>query len=92
MIRLRDKETGADIGTISEDQLQFLMDQLEEESEEDRDYYLQREMVQALGDRGADAGLVGPAAGRDGRARGHRDRVVRGVVAFPGVIRRGGSA
>ena len=59
MIRLRDKETGADIGTISEDQLQFLMDQLEEESEEDRDYYLQREMVQALGDRGADAGLAG---------------------------------
>jgi hypothetical protein len=59
MIRLRDKETGADIGTISEDQLQFLMDQLEEESDEDRDYYLQREMVQALGDRGADAGLIG---------------------------------
>jgi processive 1,2-diacylglycerol beta-glucosyltransferase len=38
MIRLREKATGKPIGTISEDQLQYLVDQLEEEWLEDRDY------------------------------------------------------
>ena len=36
MIALRDKDTGADLGTITEEQLQFLVDQLEEEYAEDR--------------------------------------------------------
>ena len=36
MIRLRDKETGADLGTISEEELEFLQDQLEEESSDGR--------------------------------------------------------
>jgi processive 1,2-diacylglycerol beta-glucosyltransferase len=38
MIQLREKATGKPIGTISEDQLQYLVDQLEEEWLEDRDY------------------------------------------------------
>ena len=43
MIQLRNKDTGEVLGTISEDDLQFLQDQLVEESEEDTDYYLNRE-------------------------------------------------
>jgi processive 1,2-diacylglycerol beta-glucosyltransferase len=40
MIELRDKGTGAFLGTITEAQLQFLIDQLEEESIRDQDYYI----------------------------------------------------
>ena len=39
MIRLYDKDSGAELGTITKEQLQFLVDQLEQESLEDRDYY-----------------------------------------------------
>lgn len=35
-------DTGAVIGTISAEELQFLLDQLEEESETDLDYWLNR--------------------------------------------------
>ena len=58
MIRLRDKESGSEIGTISEDDLQFLIDSLEEESDEDRDYYLNAGMIDVLEQRGADSALV----------------------------------
>jgi len=58
MIRLGDKETGADIGDISEEQLQFLVDQLEEEFEEDRDYYINPETVDLIEQNGADPELV----------------------------------
>ena len=37
MIRLHEKETGVFVGTITDAQLQFLMDQLEEESADDTD-------------------------------------------------------
>ena len=40
MIHLKNKETGAPLGDITEEQLQFLVDQLEEESETDADYYI----------------------------------------------------
>jgi processive 1,2-diacylglycerol beta-glucosyltransferase len=40
MIELRDKETGRGLGSITDDQFQFLVDQLEEESDTDKDYYL----------------------------------------------------
>jgi len=43
MIQLRNKDTGEVLGTISEEDLQFLQDQLVEESEDDTDYYLNRE-------------------------------------------------
>lgn len=43
MIQLRNKDTGEVLGTISEEDLLFLQDQLVEESEEDTDYYLNRE-------------------------------------------------
>lgn len=38
MIKLIDKDTGIFLGAISEDQFKFLIDQLEEEGLEDRDY------------------------------------------------------
>ncbi len=36
MPKLYDKDTGAWLGTITEEQLQFLIDQLKEESSEDQ--------------------------------------------------------
>ena len=58
MIQLRDKETGAFIGTITEAQLQLLIDQLEEESAEDRDYYINQATLDLFEQRGADADLL----------------------------------
>jgi hypothetical protein len=48
MANLYDSATGALIGTISETQLQALVDTLEEESVEDRDYYINRATVDML--------------------------------------------
>ncbi len=58
MIKLRNKETGSLIGKITEEQLQFLIDQLEEEFEEDQDYYINRETIILLEERGADPALL----------------------------------
>ena len=58
MIRLKNKETGDILGAISEDELQFLIDHLEEEFEEDTDYYLNRVTVEALKDQGANRALM----------------------------------
>jgi processive 1,2-diacylglycerol beta-glucosyltransferase len=70
MIRLYDAESNAPLGAISEAQLRFLMDELEEESSSDRDYYISAETVEMLGDRGGDPELIavlrGALAGRDG--------------------------
>ena len=58
MIELRDKQTGAAIGQITDEQLQFLIDQLEEEFEEDKDYYINRPTIEMLEERGADPALL----------------------------------
>jgi hypothetical protein len=52
MIELRDKDTGEALGSISEEQLQFLIEHLEEESRDDRDYYLNATTLDALGEKG----------------------------------------
>ena len=59
MIRLQDKDTGADLGTISEEELQFLTDQLEEEYADDRDYYIGRAELEIMKENGAQPALVG---------------------------------
>lgn len=59
MVKLYDKASGAEIGTVSEEQLRILFDQLEEESANDDDYYINRETVYMLEQEGADAGLIG---------------------------------
>ena len=46
------------IGRISDGDLQFLMDQLEEESSEDRDYYVDDATIDMLEEDGAPAALV----------------------------------
>ena len=53
MIDLYDNETNALIGSISEHELQTLVEGLEEESAEDRDYYITRETIDLLGDGSA---------------------------------------
>ena len=59
MITLTDKDTGEAIGSITEEQLQFLIDRLEEETDEDQDYWINRDELEVLKAAGADAELVG---------------------------------
>ena len=58
MIKLREKGTDKPLGTISEEQLQFLIDQLEEEWSEDHDYAISRMLLDYFKSRGADEELV----------------------------------
>jgi hypothetical protein len=71
MISLRDKDTGADIGTISEEELRFLVDHLEEEFSEDRDYYLNQTTLDIMEQNGADAELIALLR----RTMGNRDGI-----------------
>ena len=59
MVELKDKDTGQVLGSITEVQLQFLVDQLEEESHDDRDYYLNTTTLDALASKSADVDLIG---------------------------------
>nr|HEX4315692.1 hypothetical protein [Kofleriaceae bacterium] len=47
-----------EIGQISDAQLAFLVEQLEEEHDEDQDYYIDRETLELLSDNGAEPELV----------------------------------
>jgi processive 1,2-diacylglycerol beta-glucosyltransferase len=58
MIEILDKQTGRSLGALSDEQFQFLSDQLEEESATDDDYYLNRTTVDLLEEQGADPALV----------------------------------
>jgi processive 1,2-diacylglycerol beta-glucosyltransferase len=58
MIEVYDNEVGVLIGTITEDQLQFLIDELEETSTTDQDYYLDEGMLDMLEEAGADDSLM----------------------------------
>jgi processive 1,2-diacylglycerol beta-glucosyltransferase len=46
------------LGTITDSQLDFLMENLEEEFEEDEEYYLNADTVDYLKEQGADQGLI----------------------------------
>jgi hypothetical protein len=48
MIDLYDSATKKKVGTITEAELQFLVDSLEEESLEDRDYYIDQATIDLL--------------------------------------------
>ena len=69
MINLREKDTNRELGSISEAQFQFLVDQLEEESMEDNDYAISKTMLDYFESQGADPELVSllrnALAGRD---------------------------
>jgi hypothetical protein len=58
MIKLNDKETGVALGKITEAQLHFLRKQLEEESPEDTDYYINAATLDMLEEQGADRVLL----------------------------------
>ena len=58
MIKLFDKATSQSLGEISEEQFEFMVEALEEESEEDTDYYFTADTIDLLEDEGADAGLI----------------------------------
>lgn len=58
MIEIYDNESGILIGTITEEQLQFLVDELEETSTKDQDYYLDEAVLDLLEEAGADHGLL----------------------------------
>ena len=58
MIQLRNKETGSLLGSISDEDLQFLIDNLEEEWKEDTDYYLNRATLDMLKSQGASEPLM----------------------------------
>ncbi len=58
MIKLYDEGTGALIGAITEDQLKFLRAQMEEESLEDSDYYVNAMTIDGFELAGGDAALI----------------------------------
>ena len=59
MIQLHEKATGVFLGTITDAQLQFLIDQLEEESTDDTDYYIDQATLELFEEVGAEADLLG---------------------------------
>lgn len=52
MIKLYDNSTGRYLGRIADEELQFLIDNLEEESLTDTDYYINRETLELLKEKG----------------------------------------
>lgn len=57
-IQLFDADNNQPIGEITEAQLAFLEAQMEEESTEDRDYYISADTMDMLASGGADAALL----------------------------------
>ena len=58
MIQIFDKQTGQSVGSLTDEQFQFLTDNLEVESREDDDYYVNRATVDILMEQGAPPELV----------------------------------
>jgi hypothetical protein len=68
MVKLYIKDTGQYLGRIDDDQLQFLIDNLEEESLTDTDYYLNRATLDLLKEKGLSdelARMIEGAMGQD---------------------------
>lgn len=59
MADLYDTGSNRHVGSISDDELQFLKDALEEESSSDDDYYIDGATIDMLEERGATAHLLG---------------------------------
>lgn len=58
MPRLIRLDTGDEIGTITDVHLKFLVDQLEEEHDEDQDYFIDRDTLELMADNGGDPELL----------------------------------
>ena len=72
MAKLYDNVSGALLGEITQDQLQFLIDQLEEESLEDKDYAITAMTLAYFQELGADPDLLKMLS----QALGDKDEVV----------------
>jgi len=59
MIDLYNSETNQLVGSISEDELEVLLQGLEEESSQDQDYYIESATIDLLADDGASEELLG---------------------------------
>lgn len=69
MINLHDRDTGTLITQISEEQLALLIQELEEESSDDQDYFIDMGTLSLLGAAGLDKALLHTL----GKALGERD-------------------
>ena len=58
-IRIFDKDSGALLGEITHDDLQLMVDQFEEESSTDQDYFIDATTIGILQDAGASDRLLG---------------------------------
>jgi hypothetical protein len=58
MIQLFDADTGKQLGEISEADLEFMRSQMEEESDDDQDYYIHSSLLPTWQAQGADANLL----------------------------------
>ena len=58
MIRIYDKVDNSSLGTISEEQLDFLIENLEEESSKDQDYFIDQSTIDMLVEKGMDSALL----------------------------------
>ena len=81
MVKIFDTESGTQIGTISEDELRFLIDQLEEEDLEDKDYYINRATLDMFEARGADPDLLSTLRQAMGNRRGYGHSLVAAIIA-----------
>ncbi len=59
MPTLHDKQTGQFLGTVSDADIEILVDQLEEEHLIDEDYFVDSATIDLLEEAGASDGLVG---------------------------------
>jgi hypothetical protein len=57
MITLYDSDTGEALGDITAKQLKFLVDQMEEETSEDQDYYISLDTLDMFDEAGIDPEL-----------------------------------
>jgi len=58
MVELYDKATNDYLGKISDEELQFLVDNLEEENLTDTDYYIDRDTLEVLKEKGISSNLA----------------------------------
>jgi hypothetical protein len=58
MPKLVNKDTGKEIGAVSDEDVQFIVDQLEEENLRDTDYFISADTVRLLEDNGASDELL----------------------------------
>lgn len=58
MPRLTRLDTGDSIGEITDSHLAFLVEQLEEEHDDDQDYYIDKDTLELLSDNGGDPELL----------------------------------